>query len=125
MLSLAQVEVTDAPVIKAVLDYVPKFDKRYESLYAYYFGISPEENHNFHVTVLAKVLKQKTADKKDIYQYRLTKVQRKDLYKLIITKDLLFRNKTDNKILKDYLRYHASFDFTRDEMKELVKVYAR
>lgn len=123
MLSQSQVELVDGPMIRAVLDNGLAPDRRYTTLFDYYAALSPEENHNFRLAVLAKVFKERTKSKNDHYKDRLTPLQRKDLYRLLITKDLLLRNKHDNKVLKSYLQYHAAFDLSRQEMKDLVQVY--
>lgn len=124
MLSQAQIEKNDGDVIRNNLDNIADKEARYNNLLAYYLLVDPEDNHNQHLAALLKILKQKTADKKETYKKRLTKNQRQGLYKMLIVKDLLLRNQSDNKIVKDYLRYHSYFEFRRAEIKEVILIYA-
>src|SRR4051812_26016134 len=117
MLSQLEVELIDAPFVISTLLGVPRAS-RYQNLATYYFWRPATENHNYHLACLLKLLKQSR------YRDQLVKQERQDLYALLITKDLLLRNQTDNAVLKGYIRYYATFEFSREDLKRILQGYA-
>ena len=123
MQTLSQIENNDARFIKLTLGSVKNYSERYGSLLSYYSNLPRNENFYFHLVVLAEVLSQRTADKKQIYKDRLTQTNRRDLFRFLISKDILQRRGTPREILNDYLQYGSIFELSQQEIKELVSVY--
>ena len=123
MQTLSQIEDNAVPIIKSTLDSIKNYPERYALLYSYYSKLPPNENYYFHLVILAEVLTHQTIDKKQTYKDRLTQKHRKDLFRFLISKDILRRKGKSDEILNDYLQFSSIFELSQQEIKELVNVY--
>jgi hypothetical protein len=111
--------------IKTAIEVNTSSDEKFKYLNKYFNDIQGGYNYNYNkiLNIFCRVLKLRFSDTKEYYKSRLKKTHRKEIYKLLISKDIYRRNQKDNKVLKSYLRDYGYFELTKSEIKFIAQTY--